>query len=136
MKKRQTGFSIVSAIFLLVVLSFLGLAMVTFSTNQQQSSALDVRGDRAYQAARTGVEWGAYQILRNGGSCAPSTALPALAGTLSGFSVTVTCSFSAASEVNAASGTVTVYGLTSIATQGTTGQPDYVERQIQVSIAQ
>lgn len=134
MKKQQTGFSVVSAIFLLVVLAFLGAAMVTFSTNQQQSSALDIMGARAYQAARTGVEWGAYQVLRNG-SCAPTTTLPALAGTLSGFGVTVTCSFAAASEVNAATGTVTVYGLTSTATQGTVGQPNYVERQIQASIA-
>ena len=135
MKKLQTGFSIVSAIFLLVVLSFLGLAMVTFSTNQQQSDALDVMGSRAYQAARTGMEWGAYQVLRNGGSCAANSTLPALAGTLNGFSVTVSCTASAASEVNAASGTVTVYALTSIATRGTAGLPDYVERQIQVSIA-
>ena len=135
MKKSQKGFSLVSAIFLLVVLAFLGAAMVSFSTDQQQSSALDVMGTRAYQAARTGVEWGAYQVLRNGGSCAATTTLPALAGTLNGFSVTVTCSASAASEVGAATGTVTVYGLTSTATQGTAGQPDYVERQIQASIA-
>jgi MSHA biogenesis protein MshP len=134
MKKPQAGFSIVSAIFLLVVLAFLGAAMVNFSTNQQQSAAMDVMGERAYQAARTGVEWGAYQVLRND-SCA-NTTLTTLGGTLSGFSVTVNCGISGvASEVNAASGTVTVYSLTSTAMQGTVGQPDYVERQIQVSIA-
>jgi MSHA biogenesis protein MshP len=92
-------------------------------------------GSRAYQAARTGVEWGAYQVLRNSGACAASTTLPTLAGTLSGFAVTVTCATSVASEVNAATGTVTVYDMTSTAKQGTAGQPDYVERQIQVSIA-
>ena len=47
MKKLQRGFSIVTAIFLLVVLSFLGVAMVTFSAAQHQSSALDVMGSRA-----------------------------------------------------------------------------------------
>ncbi len=138
MKKKQKGFSIVSAIFLLVVLAFLGTAMVTFSTNQQQSAAMDVMGSRAYQAARAGIEWGAYQLLRNG-ACVASTPLPALAGTLSGFTVTVTCSIGAAgaaSEVSAATGTVTVYDLASTATQGgAPGQPDYVERVVQVSIA-
>lgn len=136
MKNLQQGFSIISAIFLLVVLAFLGVAMVTFSTSQQQSSAVDVMGARAYQAARAGIEWGAYQVLQNGGACAATTTLPALAGTLSGFSVTVTCSAIAASEVSAATGTgtVTVYGLTSTATQGTAGQPSYIERQIQVTI--
>lgn len=135
MKSLHQGFSIVSAIFLLVVLAFLGAAMVTFSTGQQQSSAMDVMGARAYQAAGAGIEWGAYQVLQNGGACAGTTTLPALAGTLSGFTVIVTCGSLAASEVNAATGTVTVYGLTSTAVQGTVGQPGYVERQIQVSIA-
>jgi MSHA biogenesis protein MshP len=136
MKKLQKGFSIVSAIFLLVVLAFLGAAMVTFSTNQQQSAAMDVMGVRAYQAARTGVEWGAYQVLRGGGAAACNGVLPpaTFAGTsLNGFAVAVVCVPSAASE---AAGTVTIYDLTSTATRGAVGQPDYVERVIQVSIAQ
>lgn len=138
MKRMQKGFGIVSAIFLLVVLAFLGTAMVTFSTSQQQSSAMDVMGARAYQAARAGVEWGAYQVLRSGGACAATTPLPAgtLKGTLSGFAVTVTCGTTAASEVSVATGTVTVYDMTSTAKQGAAGQPGYVERVIQVSIAQ
>ena len=139
MKKLQTGFSIVSAIFLLVVLAFLGAAMATFSTNQQQSAAMDVMGARAYQAARAGVEWGAYQVLIAGpAACVAATPLPVgtFAGTLSGFAVVVTCVPSAASEVSVATGTVTVYNLTSTAAQGIAGQPDYVERQIQASIAQ
>lgn len=136
MKRMQKGFSIISAIFLLVVLAFLGTAMVTFSTNQQQSSAMDVMGSRAYQAARAGVEWGAYQVLRGGGACAGTLPAGTLNGTLSGFAVTVTCVPTAASEVSAATGTVTVYDLTSTAAQGAVGQPGYVERAIQVSIAQ
>jgi MSHA biogenesis protein MshP len=135
MKKLQQGFSLVSAIFLLVVLAFLGAAMVTFSTNQQQTAAMDVMGVRAYQAALAGVEWGAYQVLQNGGACAANTALPALAGTLSGFGVAVSCSAIASSEVSAATGSVTVYSINSVANAGAAGQPGYVERQIQVSIA-
>ena len=137
MKNMQKGFSIVSAIFLLVVLAFLGTAMVTFSTNQHQTSAMDVMGARAYQAARAGMEWGAYQVLVGGGACVASTVLPAgtLAGTLGGFAVRVDCGAIVASEVNAASGVVTVYALTSTATQGAPGNPDYVERVITATIA-
>jgi MSHA biogenesis protein MshP len=138
MKKLQNGFSLISAIFLLVVLAFLGAAMVTFSTNQQQSAAMDVMGVRAYQAAKAGVEWGAYRVLRPGGGCAAATILPAgtLAGTLIGFTVVVTCLPTAASDMSAQTGIVTVYDLTSTATQGgAPGSPDYVERTIQVSIA-
>lgn len=148
MKKLQEGFSIVSAIFLLVVLSFLGVAMVTLSTSQHQSSALDVLGVRAYQASRAGIEWGAFQILQSGvaggafvAACSPgptSSALAAgtLAGTLGDFAVAVGCSSTAASDANAAGGMATVYQLTSTATRGAAGTTDYVERQITVSIGQ
>ena len=138
------GFSLVTAIFLLVVLSGLGAVMMTFFTAQQQSSALDVLGSRAYQAARAGVEWGAFQVIRSsvggGISCAAAPGAantpPALAGSLAPFSVSVTCVASAHAEVTAASGTLTVYSLTSVATRGSAGQADYVERQIAASIAQ
>jgi MSHA biogenesis protein MshP len=139
-RKIQRGFSLVSAIFLLVVIAALGTFAVTLSTTQQQSAGLDVMGARAYQAARAGIEWGAYQVLRiGGGACAAANlTLPAgtLGGSLSGFSVAVTCVPSAYSEVSAATGIVTVYDLTSRAWQGAVGTPNYVERQMIVSIAQ
>jgi MSHA biogenesis protein MshP len=130
----QRGFSLISAIFLLVVIAALGTFAVTLSTTQQQSAALDVMGSRAYQAARAGIEWGAYQALINS-SCAPNpgnTPLPALPNTLANFAVTVQCTPTVASEANA---TVTMYDLKSTATQGTVTKPDYVERQISVTLA-
>jgi MSHA biogenesis protein MshP len=88
---RQAGVGLVTAIFLLVVLAGLAVAMVSIYTTQQASSNLDLQGARAYQAARAGVEWGMFQQLR-AGACAPSTALPMPAGTtLSGFTVVVRC---------------------------------------------
>ncbi len=139
----QRGFSLVTAIFLLVVLASLGAVMMTFFTAQQQSSALDVMGARAYQAARAGIEWGAYQVLQNSGTgFAPACragvtaqSLPDLHGTLAGFSVNVGCSATAHSE---AAATVTIYQISSVAaTRGlAAGNPDYVERQMTVTIAQ
>jgi MSHA biogenesis protein MshP len=80
---RQAGVGLVTAIFLLVVLAGLAVAMVSIYTTQQ--------GARAYQAARAGAEWGMFQVLR-AGACAPSTPLPMPAGTtLSGFTVVVRC---------------------------------------------
>lgn len=133
--KLQKGFSLVTAIFLLVVLGGLGAVMMTFFTAQQQSSALDVLGSRAYQAARTGVEWGAYQVLRTAGGCAAATqVLPAatFAGTLSGFTVTVACTESTHSDDGIS---VTMYQLTSTARQGAAAAPDFVEREMSVTIA-
>jgi MSHA biogenesis protein MshP len=88
---RQSGVGLVTAIFLLVVLAGLGVAMVSLFTSQQASADLDLQGARAYQAARAGIEWGLYQRLRNE-ACNGETAVDMSgAGSLSGFKVFVTC---------------------------------------------
>jgi MSHA biogenesis protein MshP len=135
------GFSLVSAIFLLVVIAALGTFAVTLSTTQHQSATLDVMGARAYQASRAGIEWGAYQVISSpasigcpvGGASNP-VAMPAAPSTLAAFTVDVSCwSYVPVSE---AANTVTMYRLISTATQGTAATPDYVERQMTVTIAQ
>ena len=126
------GFSLVSAIFLLVVIAALGTFAVTLSTTQQQSAALDVLGSRAYQAARAGVEWGAYQILINSNPC-PNQVLTGLPNTLSGFTVNVACT--SYPSYNEAGNTVNMYLLSSTAWQGTLNAPNYVERNLTVTIA-
>jgi MSHA biogenesis protein MshP len=143
MKKLQRGFSIITAIFLLVVLAGLGAAMLTFSNIQHQSSAMDVLGSRAYQAARAGIEWAAYGVSKtNSGvewtDCAaktPAASFPAdgvLGGTLSAFTVNVYCSRLVASEVGASpSGNIWIYTVTASAvTGGSAGDPNYIERVI------
>jgi MSHA biogenesis protein MshP len=104
-RKAQSGFSLIAAIFLLVVLALMGTLIVSITGMQSASGQLDLSGVRAYQAARAGTEWAAYRVLDpenalNPASCSPvvmptcpaaSTNLPALGGTLSSFTVTVTC---------------------------------------------
>ncbi len=130
-RSAQRGFAIVAAIFLLVVLSALGAFMLTFSSVQHITSAQDVQGTRAYQAARTGIEWGAYQVLINS-SCPLSTSLTA-GGTQAGFSITVQCN-SFSSPYTEGGGTVSMYQITSTASQGTLGSATYVERQLTATI--
>ena len=98
---RQAGVSLITAIFLLVVLAGLGVAIVAISSSQQASSAMDQRGARANQAARAGVEWGLYQQLRRD-SCAPSSSLALPAPTLAPFTVTVQCVSTATPATGAA----------------------------------
>lgn len=156
---HQAGFSLVSAIFLLVVVAALGAFSVTLSTNQQQSEALDVLGARAYQAARSGIEWGAFQIVQSQVSPAFVTACQAgataasfvpAATTLSKFNVTVSCnakSFVEPQDVVIGGVTTTIHtaasplwiyqlNVVAVANTATVGTPGYVERQIGVSIAQ
>ena len=89
-KRRAAGASLVTAIFLLVVIAGLGAAMLNLATGQHASSAMDVRGARAYQAARAGIEWGVFQQLQLD-NCAATTTFVPPAPTLNMFSVTVRC---------------------------------------------
>ena len=139
--RRNAGVGLVTAIFLLVVLSALAVAMVAISGAQQATSALDVQGARAYQAARAGIEWGLYQKLRNG-ACQPSTsfAMPT-ASSLNGFVVTVTCTAIAAPATGAPALVRHVLNATACNLQPAGGacpnpsnNPDYVERQIVATI--
>lgn len=131
----QRGFAIISALFILIVLALLGAFVVNMSGAQHIGSAQDLLGSRAYQAARAGIEWGAYQQQRVG-SCVAATnlAMPATASTLAGISVTVTC------DINAG-----VVRITSTACNQPTGlvcpntvNPTelYVERQVEVFLLQ
>jgi len=138
-KGLQQGFSIVSAIFLLVVLSFLGVGMVTFSTSQHESAAMDVLGARAYLAARSGIEWASYHVAASPASspaawagCTAGNAIP-VAGSLTPFSpVTVNC---VATSYIEGTSTVWIYDVTATAkTGGVPGNQGYVERVVTVKM--
>lgn len=91
MLARSRGVGLITAIFLLVVIAALAVAMVTVFTTQQISSALDVQGVRAYQAARAGLEWGIFKSAAPGG-CGSTNSFSMEEGTSLGtFTVTVTC---------------------------------------------
>ena len=133
-----------TAVFLLVVLAGLSAAMVGVFSAQQQSSALDIMGVRADQAARSGLEWGLYRQLRvqpPAVTCFSGTpvtfALPA-ATTMAGFSVTVSCTAGA----NVAGNTTNRWTITAVACNkpGASGCPnasadaDYIQRRVQAQL--
>ena len=130
------GFSLITAIFLLVVVAMLGAYIASVATTQQTSEALDVQGTRAYLAAHAGIQWGVFQALRNA-SCVGSTSF-ALPGGLSGFTVKVDCSATAYTENGAGRN---IYRITSTGCSppsagtcpGTQGGY-YVERQIEATL--
>lgn len=63
--RRASGFALMMAVFMIVVLGAIGVYLLTVSTGQLEAAAQDEQGARAYQAARAGLEWGAYQLLCN-----------------------------------------------------------------------
>ena len=148
--KLQQGFTLVTAIFLLVVLAGLGAFITTISINQQIGSVLDLSGAKAYQAARAGTEWGLYKVLNDTPSCVSSTDI----GLVSSMKVTVICIQIAPTEDVTTNGVTQegiteagmgkVYSITATACNipndnpntedcpGVVSNPDYVERRFTV----
>jgi len=147
-RARQRGVSIVTAIFLLVVLAMLGAFMLSVTGLQQASSQLDVQGSRAYHAARAGIEWGAWQVLDPNNAigtsalptCPASPTQLTLAGSLSPFTVTVTCSATSTTEGNR---NVATYLIVATACNqpsagscpNATPSAGYLERQVQATLS-
>lgn len=133
----ESGFALPTAIFLLVILGALGAYMVSLSRTSHISSALDIQGGRAYQAARAGIEWGAWQVVDPQALQPSPTPCPAsptaltLSGTLAAFTVNVSCTRTLATD---GADSVAIYQITSTATAGVAGEVDYVERQIQSTL--
>lgn len=133
----QRGFSIVSAIFLVVILAALGAFMVSLSSTQHTASALDVQGARAYQAARAGIEWAAWQGIKNAAAFGCATAGTSndtigFPGDLASFTTTVACSSGTYDE---GGNTVRVYSITSTARSGVAGSIQYVERVLTATVS-
>jgi MSHA biogenesis protein MshP len=151
-RDQQTGFALPSAIFLIVVLAILGAIVVSVSGLQHTSSARDVMGSKVYQAARSGIEWGAYKVLQQaaapGSGVCPASPTPIAmpAGTdLAGLTVSVTClqtpPFDEGSRTSAGGNPLEFYVITATACNQppcpntTNPGPAYVERQLQATIA-
>lgn len=146
---RMRGFSLVTGIFLLVVMAALGTFMVVFTGLQQNTVQVDILGVRAYYAARAGANWAMYQVLDPDNAIAPGAtafvactnasgviALGALDGSLAPFSVQVDCTAYPATEANR---NIRVYAITATACNqaacpGTPGA-GYVERRVVVTVA-
>lgn len=117
-----------AAMFLMIVVTLVILAMSRLSTNQHGTLSLSIQQARAYQAARAGLEWGIAQAL-NANACDPSAA-PTLSGTgLDEFALTVECDRD--DYTDAAGGTLTLYRLVATAQNGQPGaRADYAYRRL------
>lgn len=146
------GFAMVSALFIVVVLAVLGAAVASISVRQHVASAVELNAARAYQAARAGLEWGAFSTLVPAPPAAPAVDAPpacfatnhiALTGELTGFVVSVECTRTGPLADGASSRTF--YQLQATACNAPTGgscavapaspQATYVERRLNWTIA-
>lgn len=121
---NQKGFTLVQAVFILVVLGLLGAVMVRLIGVQSSTTTFALQGARAYQAARSGLEWGAAQAS-SGNSCNDVM-------TIENFNVTVACTSQQFTE--GPIGPYNVYRISATATFSNYGSPDFVSRQAEMKV--
>ncbi|MCZ6772077.1 MAG: pilus assembly protein MshP [Proteobacteria bacterium] len=134
-KQYQSGFALVTAIFLIVVLALLAGFIATIGSVQKTTSVFALVGSRAQFAAISGVEWGVHHVLNfsGGPACFASPTTFAISGGASGnFDVTLTCAEVTITE--GASPSYLVFDIEAIAQFGTSGQEDYFSRRITASV--
>lgn len=124
----QQGFSLVTTLFLLVVVSGLAAYMVNLATVQHASSAMAAQTSRALYMAVSGMEWVTAGIRSNPGACPP---VPTSFQT-DGFTITLdACSRNPVTEAGT---TYAMYDISVEASQGTFGQTGHVSRSLRATI--
>jgi hypothetical protein len=121
------GMALVNALFLLVVMGVLAAVMVTLSSVEHDTGNKSLLSAKVYYGAKAGLDWGIQQAVAATSCVGGTFALTQAA--LAGVNVTVTCDPSTHGAGNF------VYYLTSIATIGTLGNPDYAERRIEATVS-
>lgn len=127
------GFSMISAIFILVILSLVGTFSVKIVNRVTAGNEMSGDGIRAYYAAKSGLEWAIFQVTTTPASCPASpTTLTLTQGGLKNFSAVVTCTATSYTE---GATTFNVFKLTSVGSRGLTTDYDYVTRTLTTGAA-
>lgn len=120
----QSGVSIVTAIFLIVVLSLMGVGMVSLLTTSQQSISQEITSAKAYMAARSCLQWGMYQAVYTG---IPDTYTNTFNGNTGLFSTTCTTGLN-----NLTTDGLTFYNITATARFGLAADPEFSQRELRL----
>jgi MSHA biogenesis protein MshP len=124
--RDERGMSLVTALFILVVLSAIGGYMVLVAGVQSRTTVMALQGARAYYAARSGLEWGIFRDLASG-NCTTGTG----SFDVGDFSVTVDCGETPFTEGGQS---YKVFRISSLAELGSYGDENYVSRQLTVRV--
>ena len=124
--KYQSGISIVTAIFLVVILALMGTGMVSLLTTSQQSISQEISSAKAYMAGRSCLQWGMYQAIYDSD---PWLNNPNIITFTSGNLVNTQCS-NTINVIN--SDGLTFFDIDATASFGAITEPEYSERTMRL----
>lgn len=123
-ERRETGFGLVAAMFLIVIVALVIAAMARLAVTQNATTSMAIQQARAYQATRAGIEYGIARTLADQDCDANFT--------LDGFSVAVSCSpiTSVSVPEEGENKNARFRQVSAIAQFAEVGTPDYAYRQL------
>jgi len=127
-KPKQAGFSLVTTIFILVILVLLGTYMISLVQTQNQAASLQILSSRAGLISYSGLEWGVKKAIADD-AC---TNVQGEAFTLDGFQVVLACEGPYTIDEN--SETYSVFKITAAAQWGSYGDADFVSRKTEATV--
>jgi len=122
--RRERGFALIAALFLVIVVALLGIMAVRIGISQQHATNVQLLTARATAAATSGLEYGLARAAL--GKCA-ATPL-----SLSGFSVQVKC-VGSVYVVDAVP--YSVFRITATASFGAYGTAQFVQRRVERTLS-
>lgn len=123
--KKQSGVSVVTAIFLVVVLALMGVGMVNLLSTSQQSISQEITSAKAYMAGRSCLQWGMYQAVY---TASTGTHTNTFNNNTSGlFNTACTTTLTSITTDG-----LTFYNINSIATFGSTATPEFSQREMRL----
>jgi MSHA biogenesis protein MshP len=125
--RQQRGISLIVAIVIVVFLSLIATFLVRSVGSQQALNTQSLIGQRAFYAARAGLEWGAAQALPPNNTCAAGNNL-----LIEGVAVVVGCSSIDVTEANV---TYQVFRIDAQAQSGILGNPEFAQRRLSVRLS-
>jgi MSHA biogenesis protein MshP len=125
--RRQSGFSLVAAIFLIALALLIVLAAVLTISARSRSTVQALDASRALFAAQSGIEVAVARSL--GGGC---TAVPPTVD-IEGFTVALGCT---PFPVDEAPDNYTIYTLTASAQRGSFANHTFISRRVRATVTQ
>lgn len=126
--RRACGFTLVSTLFLLVVVAGLAGYLVNLSVAQHSSGALALNTLRGRYAALGGLEWVSYRIANVDADCPPVPSSLAIDG------FTVTLSGCTTTDVTEGSDTYRLHDVVVRAERGAFGDADFVSLAVRATL--
>ena len=123
--KRQQGVALLGVIIVMIVLGLAGAYLAESVAGRYAASAMDRFSRQADQAAASGIDW-----ARNRAIVSASCANTSLA--YAGMTVDITCT---ALQVNENGTLYYIFDVTSVASYGTYGTPEFVRRTRRARLA-